>query len=173
MADDGGRTEADRELDRWLHGEVDVRAPDRLLEDVFVRTAGARQVHGGWLVRLGTLGRRRGSNELGVRLRRGLIGLTAVLVVGLVGATIGPRLGSSTGAVPASRAPTPSAGGGPSPNLVVERSHATCARRGSLFVLSDTAAVGHTAWVTCGADSDEVLLGTDTVTARSGRDRFA
>jgi hypothetical protein len=162
-------------MDHWLREEAAVPAPDRLLEDVFARTETAGQARPGWAGRLGWLvrppdrGRRSG-------VQRGLVGVASlVVVVGLVGVAVGSRLGTNPGAATGSASPSgspvtppPSGPGSVIPALVVDRTHATCARHGSLVVLPARTGVAASAWVTCGVDSEEIVLGTDSVTARPG-----
>ena len=157
--------ETDRRLDRWLNEEVELRAPDRLLEDVFARTEAVRQagrgrLAGRWPLRLGGSG----STPLG-RFGGALAGLAVVTAVAVGGGLVGARLGAGPGASVAP--PTGSAGAGRSPGAP-SGTHQTCARQGSLVVLPGRTGTRASAWVTCGADSDEVVLGTDTVTRRPG-----
>jgi len=150
-----------------------VPAPDRLLEDVFARTETAPQVRRGPLGRLGRLVPwpwRSGSGGA-PGLRRGLALGAAAVVLLLVGANLGPGFGVGPGAAVPTPTVTPASpppAVGQLPALAVARSHDTCGRRGNLVVLPGTAAVRASVWVTCGADSEEVIIGTDTITRRPG-----
>jgi outer membrane protein assembly factor BamB len=167
--DDGSRPlDADVQLDRWLREEVEMPAPDRLLEDVFARTESARQVHRGWRGRLVRTGRSDGHAGV-ARLQRGLAGMAAVVVVGLIGVSIGTRLEPGVSGTSATPTPTVSTGSpAPTSSLRIQRTHATCGQRYSDLVALDATATRASAWVTCGPDSDEIVLGTDTVTRRPG-----
>lgn len=165
MAGDPGMSQ-ERRLDDWLREEADVAAPDRLLQDVFARTEGARQVRGGWRGRPASIARRRALTL--ASWRRHATAVAALVLVGLVGVSIGARLGTApAGSTPSA---SPAAASPPIPvrDLVPLRSHQTCARRGGLVVLPATASDQASAWVTCGADAEEVVIGSDAVTRRSG-----
>jgi hypothetical protein len=91
----------------------------------------------------------------------------AVVVAGLVGVTVGGRMATISSPASPSQTAAPSIEA-PFPRLVVQRSHATCGRQGSLAVLPATPFTTSSAWVTCGAASEEIVIGTDTVTDRPG-----
>jgi len=169
MPDQGPNTNAERQLDRWLREEAAMPAPDRLLEDVFARTETASQDRRGWAPwRRSVAGQ--AARPAG-RLQPVFGGLAAVLVLGLLGALVIRGFGSGPGTNALGPSPAASAGAGPSGRsamLVIERSHATCDRQGSLTVLPGGPGIQSSAWVTCGTDSEEIVLGGDTVTARPG-----
>ena len=159
------------ELDRWMRQEADVAAPDRLLEDVFARTEALRQVRGGWQGRLPVPGGRR-PGVGGAGWRTSVAGVAVAVVIGLAGVAVGAQLavhapgGGGSGSGSGSPGPSPSGSG--ARQLAVARSHETCARRGSLTVIPATTAGQSSAWVTCGADAEEIVVGSDAVIRRSG-----
>ncbi len=163
--DEAGET--GRRLRRWLREEVEVRAPDRVLEDALVRAQSARQAGRGRLARPWWFrGVGPGPTALG-RVGRALPALAVVTVVAIGGGVLGARLGAAQG--PAVAPSAVSAGGGRSPDAPTGvRQTQTCSRQGSLVVLQGGSGIRASAWVTCGVDSEEVVLGTDTGTPRPG-----
>ena len=148
-------------------------APDRLLEEVFARTEVARQERHGWAGRVRGLVRGRGRERRGAGVQRGLVGLAAIVVVTLVAVSAVARIGAASGAASISPTPTPSPQpgatvAGAAPTLVVERSTASCAHRGTLTVVPAAPGTRSSAWVTCGADSEEFVLGSGISTRRPG-----
>ena len=168
------RPDPGEKLDRWLREEAEVLAPDRLLEEVFARTEGARQEHRGWSGQIRRLlggGSSAGREGRISGLQRGAVGVAAVLVFTLVGLGAIARLSAGRGAASVPPSPSggvPSGGAAREPSLVIERSTPSCAHRGVLTVVPAASGTRSSAWLTCGVDSEEIVLGTGTVTRRPG-----
>lgn len=175
MDDRRPSADGDRRLDRWLHQEGHVPAPDRLIEDVFARTTEMSQVgRRSWLPRFGRAQpARRSASSLA-------FGVVALVVVGLglvaVGGPLGGSAGQPSSTATATPAPTnatppptvpPLLGGSVVP-LVAERTHETCSLRGPLTILPAIGTIPASAWVACGADAQEIVLGTSAVVDRPG-----